>query len=55
MEEVFPALFVKPKSDIKKEGWPTIILFSNNSYVLIGGTCYKKKNIYIYFNKTSYY
>ena len=42
IEEVFPALFVKPKSNIKKQGWPTVILFSNSSYVLIGGTCYKK-------------
>ncbi len=31
------------KSNIKKQGWPTVILFSNSSYVLIGGTCYKKK------------
>ena len=42
IEEVFPALFVKPKSNIKKQGWPSVILFSNSSYVLIGGTCYKK-------------
>lgn len=38
--EIFPALFLKPIS--KKSGPPSIILFHNSSYVIIGGKCMEK-------------
>ena len=37
VEEVFPALFIKPNHENKIQGCPTIILFHNCSYVIIGG------------------
>ena len=40
--ESFPGLFFRPNIKNKKIGWPTIILFSNSSFVLIGG---KKINL----------
>jgi TATA-box binding protein (TBP) (component of TFIID and TFIIIB) len=35
--EVFPAIFFRPILKFKKMGFPTILLFSSGSYVLIGG------------------
>ena len=35
--EIFPALFLKPKASLKKEGSPTILLFASGSVVLLGG------------------
>ena len=36
--EVFPAIFLKPRRELKKRGAPTIIFFpSTGSYVLLGG------------------
>ena len=39
-EHIFNALFLKPKE--KKVGNPTIILYHNSSYVILGGNCRKK-------------
>ena len=36
LEEVFPALFLKPHKKFKELGVPTILIFSNSSYVIIG-------------------
>ena len=35
--EIFPALFLKPKALLKKEGFPTILLFTSGSVVMLGG------------------
>ncbi len=35
--ELFPALFIKPKHALKLKGCPTILLFRNSSFVLLGG------------------
>ena len=35
--EIFPALFLKRKASLKKEGSPTILLFASGSVVLLGG------------------
>ena len=35
-EEIFPALFIKPKKEKRNEGIPTILLFPNGSFVLMG-------------------
>lgn len=35
-EEIFPALFIKPTKDRKKEGVPTILLFPNGSFIIMG-------------------
>ena len=46
--EIFPALFLKPIS--KKSGPPSIILFHNSSYVIIGGKCMervKEANVFV--------
>lgn len=40
--ELFPALFIKPTKEHKLQGHPTIILFHNCSYVIIGSKCVKK-------------
>ena len=40
--EIFPALFLKPIQKDKKSGVPSIILFHNSSYVIIGGKCMEK-------------
>ena len=40
VNEIFPALFLKCKS--KKSGIPSIIIFHNSSYVIIGGKCVKR-------------
>ncbi len=37
IQEIFPALFIKPNKKFKEKGCPTIILFQNSSHVLIGG------------------
>ena len=49
----FPGLFIKPRNEFK--GYPTIILFSNGSYVFIGGTQQKllKESFYLLLNITS--
>ena len=39
-EQIFNALFLKPKE--KKVGNPTIILYHNSSYVILGGNCKSK-------------
>lgn len=39
-EQIFPAMFLKPSK--KKVGKPTIILYHNSSYVILGGKCKKK-------------
>lgn len=36
LSEVFPALFLKPCKKFKELGAPTILIFSNSSYVIIG-------------------
>ena len=36
LPEIFPALFIKPKSCLKKEGLPTILLFASGSVVMLG-------------------
>lgn len=41
MEEIFPALFIKPNKENKYKGCPTIILFHNGSYVIIGAKSVK--------------
>ena len=38
VEEIFPALFIKPNWKQKKSGWPTTILFPNGSFIIMGGT-----------------
>lgn len=38
VEEIFPALFIKPNWKHKKSGSPTTILFSNGSFIIMGGT-----------------
>ena len=38
--EIFPGLFLKPV--LKKTGLPSVILFHNSSYVLIGGKSIRK-------------
>ena len=38
--EIFPGLFLKPH--FKKTGLPSVILFHNSSYVLIGGKSIRK-------------
>lgn len=40
INEIFPALFLKSK--FKKSGIPSIIIFHNSSYVIIGGKCVKR-------------
>ena len=35
--EIFPALFLKPKAFLKKGGFPTILLFTSGSVVMLGG------------------
>lgn len=35
--EIFPALFIKPKGTHKKDGFPTILLFTSGSVVMLGG------------------
>ena len=35
-EEIFPALFIKPVKEKKKEGVPTILLFPNGSFIIMG-------------------
>ena len=37
-EEIFPALFIKPTKDKRKEGVPTILLFPNGSFIIMGAT-----------------
>ena len=47
-EHIFPALFLKHRN--KKAGNPTIILYHNSSYVILGGNCrnkIKKANCFI--------
>ena len=39
-EQIYPAMFLKPLE--KKVGKPTIILYHNSSYVILGGNCKKK-------------
>ena len=39
-EHIYPAMFLKPIE--KKVGNPTIILYHNSSYVILGGNCKKK-------------
>ena len=39
-EQIYPAMFLKPIE--KKVGNPTIILYHNSSYVILGGNCKKK-------------
>jgi TATA-box binding protein (TBP) (component of TFIID and TFIIIB) len=36
-QEIFPALFIKPNKEHKKEGFPTVLVFSNGSFVIMGG------------------
>lgn len=36
LTEVFSALFLKPHKKLKEQGCPTILIFSNSSYVIIG-------------------
>ena len=38
VEEIFPALFVKPTKPRKKIGIPTTILFPNGSFIIMGAT-----------------
>ena len=38
IEEIFPALFIKPGQRQKKSGYPTTILFPNGSFIIMGGT-----------------
>ena len=55
--ELFPALFIKPTAIFKKEGPPTIILFSSGSFVLIGAKnmkIVKKIHVLLNFIKTVY-
>ena len=35
--EVFPAMFLRPTLKFKKIGFPTILLFTSGSFVIIGG------------------
>ena len=35
-EEIFPALFIKPTIEKRKEGVPTILLFPNGSFIIMG-------------------
>ena len=35
-EEIFPALFIKPTKDKRKDGVPTILLFPNGSFIIMG-------------------
>jgi TATA-box binding protein (TBP) (component of TFIID and TFIIIB) len=35
--EVFPAMFLRPALKYKKMGFPTILLFTSGSFVIIGG------------------
>ena len=37
-EEIFPALFIKPTKAKRKEGVPTILLFPNGSFIIMGAT-----------------
>ena len=39
--EIFPALFLRPALKFKKMGFPTILLFTRGSYVIIGGKTIK--------------
>jgi hypothetical protein len=39
--EIFPALFIKPAGNLKKSGHPTILLFRNSSFVIIGSKSLK--------------
>ena len=45
--EIFPALFLKPSASCKQAGFPTILLFSSGSVVLLGGKCLVKVDIAI--------
>ena len=47
--EIFPALFLKPI--LKKTGLPSVILFHNSSYVLIGGKSIEKVKLANHFVK----
>ena len=35
-EEIFPACFIKPTKEKRKQGAPTILLFPNGSYIIMG-------------------
>ena len=35
-EEIFPALFIKPTKEKRREGVPTILLFPNGSIIIMG-------------------
>ena len=41
IEEIFPAIFIKPNHASKLIGFPTIMIFSTGSYVIIGGKSLK--------------
>ena len=49
IEEIFPALFIKPTWKQKKSGSPTTILFPNGSFIIMGGTdIYSVKLAYMF-------
>ena len=48
--EIFSALFLKPTNHIKQKGFPTILIFRNSTYIMIGASCLrivKKCNILV--------
>ena len=48
--ENFPALFLKPGKYLKQQGFPTVLIFRNSSYIMIGASSLnivKKCNFYI--------
>lgn len=48
--ENFPALFLKPANYLKKQGFPTVLIFRNSSYIMIGASSLsivKKCNFFI--------
>ena len=48
-EEIFPALFIKPTKAKRKEGVPTILLFPNGSFVIMGAkNIFKVKHAFMF-------
>lgn len=48
--EIFSALFLKPTNNVKQLGFPTILIFRNSTYIMIGASCLrivKKCNILV--------
>ena len=50
-EEIFPACFIKGTKEKKREGFPTILLFPNGSYIIMGAKNIQSvKNAYMFLN-----